>query len=107
MKAKHTPGPWEVSQYCENGCGAQLGIKGKDRTLFWNYRIYTGKGCPNETDVEANANAKLIAAAPDLLNACEKIKTLANGLLDYGEVDQAIAGELLLIVNPIIKKATE
>ena len=61
---EHTPGPWEVSQYCEGGAGAQLGVKGYDRPVYWNYRIYR-----NETDVEAKANARLIAAAPDLLSA--------------------------------------
>ena len=97
---KHTPGPWEVSQYCENGCGAQLGIKGKDRTLFWNYRIYTGKGCPNETDVEANANAKLIAAAPELLEACKLV--YHKTCYPYGA---DIMRELRSVLKAAIKKA--
>ena len=57
----------------------------------------------NETESRKYVNK--LAAAPDLLEACQKVKNLANGLLDYGEIDQEIAGELLLIVNPIIKKA--
>ena len=57
----------------------------------------------NEDDSRKFVNG--LAAAPDLLEACQKVKNLANGLLDYGEIDQEIAGELLLIVNPIIKKA--
>ena len=65
---KHTPGPWEVSQYCSLGAGAQLGIKGPERPRLWSYCIYQ-----NETDVQASANARLIAAAPDLLEACEKL----------------------------------
>lgn len=72
--AKHTPGPWEVervnSDYPHDIC---LG-----------YDI-PGEGCPiliatvfsDEDDApisvtEANANARLIAAAPDLLEACRR-----------------------------------
>ena len=57
----------------------------------------------NEDDSRKFVNG--LAATPDLLEACQKVKNLANRLLDYGEIDQEIAGELLLIVNPIIKKA--
>jgi hypothetical protein len=62
---KHTPGPWRVSDY--------------DRALIWNEQ-----GCciVDMTDHEQKcslsddtiaANAALIAAAPDLLEACERV----------------------------------
>jgi len=84
MNTKHTPGPWEsIGQIIVGGHPLE-------HICRWSGR---------------SANSKLIAAAPDLLEACQKVKNLANRLLDYGEIDQEIAGELLLIVNPIIKKA--
>lgn len=61
MKTKHTPGPWEhkpksTTVYIGNKLqaivSAEVGIKDID----WE---------------EAEANARLIAAAPDLLNACK------------------------------------
>jgi hypothetical protein len=49
----YTKGPWECSRVrdCYDG--------------QWGYRLYR-----METDVEASDNARLIAAAPDLLSAC-------------------------------------
>ena len=64
---KHTPGPWEVSRTCETW-GAQLGLKGSDRPNYWGYHLYR-----NESDVEAEANAHLIAAAPEMLDALYSI----------------------------------
>lgn len=70
METKHTPGPWLVkhseSKDAFNVVGTQLGC---------NYKIarcayLTINDCPlvsKQNKKEANANAKLIAAAPDLL----------------------------------------
>ena len=65
MSAKHTPGPWEASGWrvCFNcGLGQNIGVicdtatRKADRTL------------------ENMANARLIAAAPDLLEACKALQ---------------------------------
>ena len=89
MKTKHTPGPW----YGTNTAGDHQGLICSETT---------GKSIAVSYDIR---DTNIIEAAPDLLEACQKVKNLANRLLDYGEIDQEIAGELLLIVNPIIKKA--
>ena len=94
---EHTPGPWEVSQYCEGGAGAQLGVKGYDRPVYWNYRIYR-----NETDVEAKANARLIAAAPDLLFACKKLLNVLES-----EPECKIYKAHAMLAREAINKATK
>jgi len=70
----HTPGPWEQHNLMvyECSCGHTLAHLG---------------GC---TDPEAEANARLMAAAPDLLEfaryAIERIETL-RGMTGYTEGD--------------------
>lgn len=60
MKQVHTPGPWEVSEQ-EDGSDA---IKSKTRFI-----IIPDQGICGATVSEAVANARLIAAAPDMLAA--------------------------------------
>lgn len=64
MGTKHTPGPWAV-----NGIAIDAGVT----TVCWmaeppQYAGDTAKFCDND-----KANARLIAAAPDLLAALESI----------------------------------
>ena len=64
--AKHTPGPWVI--YLDAGVAASVMPAGRDGdvcTMAEEYR----------TMIEVNANAALIAAAPDLLAACEALIT--------------------------------
>lgn len=72
-ESKHTPGPWAVRGACEIvGHGPALPIGGGEpvagTTLaFVGYA--PGDGADKKT---AEANARLIAAAPDLLDALEE-----------------------------------
>lgn len=60
MSAAHTPGPWAVS-----GAGRHALVRGEDLTIVAvRHRL--------EGDVH-EANACLIAAAPDLLEALEQL----------------------------------
>ncbi len=69
-EAKHTPGPWVSAVLCSNS--GWVDIRGKNRV--GNYIAYATPKCngsPDERgDVETIANARLISAAPDLLEAC-------------------------------------
>ena len=69
MRTKHTPGPWKYAPHlCSDG-----------------YRVFVPHEADNDqhdaiadletwqTPEETEANACLIAAAPDLLAACEKL----------------------------------
>lgn len=63
---KHTPGPWEASQWrvCHS-VGGDIGVI-----------CDTANNAKTRTE-ENMANAKLIAAAPELLEACQMLLTLS------------------------------
>lgn len=70
--ARHTPGPWKISQSRELFTNALViyrlhedGYKGHIVTQLCNPASY--KKCKNFTPEEQLANARLIAAAPELL----------------------------------------
>jgi hypothetical protein len=58
MKTQHTPGPWEISKI------------GND---YDQHSIYAGDALVANS-VEGEANARLIASAPELLEALKKSK---------------------------------
>lgn len=101
--SKHTPGPWRVVEHSWSDTGiysdkhhiAHLSIEG----------VATER---NQSELEASmgANAKLIAAAPDLLEALVHIKEYWNG----GRSEQAMSDALyhiLEIASVGIDKATK
>lgn len=77
---KHSPGPWEIEQ---NTYGP---IKGDVRIVMsdpkgWEIAKIT-------SDPFVMANARLIAAAPDLLSACkDAVETLLKGMDEQEAVD--------------------
>ncbi len=62
-KATHTPGPWRKGEMC----GGTISIEADNpgATVGRIHVYYNGNSSPSE------ANANLIAAAPDLLAACK------------------------------------
>lgn len=72
MSTKHTRGPWtvlpeEVDRDYIRVRGTRLG----ERYKVANVLTPTGEGVPAREADETRANARLIAAAPDLLDALE------------------------------------
>lgn len=73
MKSKHTPGPWvlAVGGLNKNNCFA---IQSDDGWLVGytipRVKIEKQHAVPIEPTEEDRANGRLIAAAPDLLDAC-------------------------------------
>lgn len=93
---KHTPGPWEVD-YEETGVrwptviapeepGYDDGAPEEVCRISISYPIDADSDCPKR--IEAEANARLIAAAPELLAACKAIICEgSHGNTVYGDSD--------------------
>lgn len=62
MEAKHTPGPWKAYRFSDKGGVARIAIVGAQPSS-----LIVAKTCAAEGEDEANA--RLIAAAPELLEA--------------------------------------
>lgn len=71
--SRHTPGPWKIGTPGPNGCYT-VGTQGGLMTAMIAHSICE----PDQVDT-ANANARLIAAAPELLEALEEIVAAADG----------------------------
>jgi len=76
--SKHTPGPWEIEEHYHFG---YRWISGPEHSqlaqVVW---------CMEDEDrsPECEANAHLIAAAPELLEALEKVFTVMNDDMPVG-----------------------
>lgn len=84
---KHTPGPWLVEAPW-SGCSA---IRGPNNKLVFGL----ASGLPHEKqhDEICVANARLIAATPDLLDALENLLTAIDQFGLVGELDAGCDGE--------------
>ena len=69
--SKHTPGPWQEDD-CRDACGCTT-IRVADNTPHGQ----TDK--PPIATVNADGDARLIAAAPEMLEALEEMEFLAKG----------------------------
>lgn len=83
-KPKHTPGPWSITESCMNAWE----IDGLDRSIATVNAV-------EDIAPEDEANARLIAAAPDLLAA----------LQDFLHADPDVFAEELAAARAAIAKA--
>jgi len=105
--SNHTPGPWEVvydEEYGEHTIRMSTAIE--DRGSFEpQHEISYNHGCWVEEDEgvdypankqarEAEANAQLISAAPDMYEACMKALNLLHQHSIYGETELALRSAL-------------
>lgn len=95
MSAKHTPGPWAI-----DGCGSL----GNLDVIYGSGRI-TMMECENDeiSDDELFANAALIAATPDLLEALDRAEAFISGFED--DDTQEGVTEMLAAIRVAIAKA--
>lgn len=70
-KGKHTPGPWSAEPM-EDGCSVAYRINDAS-----GYEVAVTSG--RDSDGEEAANARLIAAAPDMLAALKEARDLLAG----------------------------
>lgn len=70
----HTPGPWETrrSRTPDNTGGYDYAIVDKDKQIIAEAFEHTDKESCDFVKAPVEANARLIAAAPDLLSACKE-----------------------------------
>lgn len=74
---KHTPGPWELFQ---GGSDYYPGIQADNLSVVVWGEEGENEGIQGHTHQEALANATLIAAAPELLQALEELTKYAASL---------------------------
>ena len=94
---KHTPGPWQLQDQIHTG--TEWGRTPKPDDWRFGYRIAAKDNCHlaqvGHVDARykesAEANARLIAAAPDLLQALEELvaETENNPALNYHALETA------------------
>ena len=80
---KHTPGPWEIGELDPYG---QAIVRNKDIEIAtcWHH-------CVGAIEQEMRANARLIAAAPELLATCEAIQKAMRDEFRYlDNIDRAL-----------------
>ena len=90
---KHTPGPWNFYDDSNDGKTNRIEIVAVGKTVA---RIY------HSVPAEDLPNARLIAAAPDLLNALKRILDEPNNTMSDGKALK----EIIRIARAAIAKAT-
>ena len=112
MKTQHTKGNW-ILVYSKGNPTMIETVRVKswdDNSLMGDYQgciiadFTESHGLRNHAFKEAKANAKLIAAAPDLLNAC--VAVLKSKTNQFGETPELLS-DLREILEKAIKKAIE
>lgn len=77
MSTEHTPGPWKaLPEECDRPYIRIRGTKLGGRYKVANVLTPVYEGVPSREAEETRANAKLIAAAPDLLEALQRLVDL-------------------------------
>lgn len=70
-QSQHTPGPWKVTRSDDGEDGLWIEGPNSNQNVICDL---VQRDCEQEYDAEDHANAKLIAAAPDLLTAAKAAK---------------------------------
>ncbi len=93
--SKHTPGPWNyrVSDHGLDVYGQERHVAGES----WYPRVFP-EGTPEREEKEANA--RLVAAGPELLDALEIAEETLEGF--YGRYDE---NETMTTIRAAIRKA--
>lgn len=77
MKMKHTPGPWKITDKIDGQFAYTPRIHVGPAVVYYTAGYHTAKQ-DSEFKAIADANARLIAAAPDLLAALERLSFAAE-----------------------------
>ena len=97
--SNHTPGPWMVSRYSQCTVLKSITIRGGNDIIA---RISIPASVFDNRPYKANA--RLIAAAPDLLKAAKAIMDNLDGMV--GEVTSGYHEDIIAPLRAAIAKAT-
>lgn len=87
--SKHTSGPWGIERTKETLWVGQLKLNGKVDAIVTSFNIL---GLKNEAIEKEKANARLVSAAPELLETLEEIIAISNRKHDaWDKAKQVIA----------------
>lgn len=105
--ATHTPRPWvfRVEREATENSSARFFIDGNAGTARGRWVIAETKALLPLATEEAEANARLIAAAPDLLAALRKVESYLGDVCDQGVLDLHPVFKLWNQVTAAIAKA--
>lgn len=101
-KVKHTPGPWRAVDCYPEHPGTSIDILGHPDYAFGGEYFLCRIECTLTTPSVTTANARLIAAAPELLAVALKCEECRDNGWEWG----ALIEELQDIARSAIAKAT-
>jgi len=100
----HTKGPWKV-YHCEDEERAYVGIDIPNHCPKYVCRV-SGWGDDYLRDLEQQDNAKLIAAAPRMIDALKQVAPLVDNWVNgSGDDDMCAWAEALLSIQEAIRSA--
>jgi hypothetical protein len=101
MSTQHTPGPW-FENVVPTSAGSAITIQSADHRIAIIYVDGIRKGIDDELprSIENRANARLIAAAPDLLEALQ-------GFQKAWDENRLLTSDEAASIRAAIAKATE
>ena len=97
-ETKHTPGPWDFDDLRSDGGNLEI-VGGND--------VCVADVDPDGSDDEVMANARLIAAAPDLLAACARWVSEAEKFASVNGFNLNDTGTAYAQVKAAIAKAVQ
>lgn len=100
--AKHTPGPWRVAK---TGTPSKRIFAG-DELIATIRHFFRGADAIGPLPSQATANARLIAAAPDLLEACKQTLAEMRAYVGESEFDKSDPSQFVFdLLKSAIAKA--
>ena len=100
--ARHTPGPWTICRTLLDGVAVRWHIASQRDGSAYPIAEHEYEGHPDA--IEQDANARLIAAAPDLLEAARLGESAISDYCSVADSDDP-AHEILVRVRSAIRKA--
>ena len=98
MNTKFTQGQWIVCHSSDNEPYIGIERLGQNAAVIASLQF-------TDFSKESEANAKLIATAPELLNACISVKKTIQDVWD--QMPEPIRHSMIEVLDRAIKKATE